>query len=286
MNKIILPLFISCTLWGVNNGDTWVSFIPTSDSRITLNSGDNFTIYLDRDPKDNVNRGNNFGNGGSTNLNLTSNNGASSLTLKQKDTLANLQFYHNPNNTIFVGQDAQLKIQMGGFRTVDNRFFLNGGLIKIGNRGSFSLSGVYRLSIGSDGGSFQVEQGGNAEITNVREIKIVTKGRQKSGIINNGGTLTLKTEVGVFNSTFTTDGSLGSSFDSGEIIHNGGTTTIKHIDDNQESLLYNAGYESFGATILKHRHALLEVNGGTFNVVGNLYNGGRSGGGGGAGLGW
>lgn len=42
----------------------------------------------------------------------------------------------------------------------------------------------------------------------------------------------------------------------------------------------------FGTSKSKNRHALLEVNGGEFNVIGKFYNGGGSGGRGGAGVGW
>lgn len=288
MKKILSPLFLSCSLWGITDGQVWTGSIPRSDSNIALNSGDNFTIYLDRDPNANQAQANDFGSGSSTNLNLTANGGSASLTLTKKASLNNLQFYHDIGSTISVSQNAHLTISIGSHDNSSNIFLLSGGTIQIGNGGKWTLKGVYTMSIGSDGGNLVVNNGGSVEIVWVKELKIVTKIGKKSGVTNNGGNIVLKTEFGIFNSSFNTDPyyQQGSSNSAGVITHNSGTTTIRHREDGKESLFYNAGYGDFGAQVSKNRHALLEVNGGTFNVVGNLYNGGKDGGSGGAGVGW
>lgn len=217
---------------------------------------------------------------GGTSLALSSSGGSASLTLAKNASLSSMQFYHNSGNTISVSNNAQLTILLGGYSNDRNTFLLAGGIIQVNNGGSFTLKDLYRLSIGSGGGGLEVNQGGNLEVVWAREIKNITKYGQRDGIINNGGNLTLKTEVGVFNSDLTTDGSLASSFESGVITHNSGVTTIRHRDDKTESLFFNSGFlgDIFGTSKSKNRHALLNVNGGEFNVIGKFYNGGGSGG--------
>lgn len=280
-------LFTSCYLWGLTDGETWAGRFQ--ESSITLNTGNTINITLDRDPNVNQSQANDFGSKGGTNLNLTSNGGQATLTLKKKDSLSNMQFYHKSGNTISVSQNAHLTISLGSHSNSSNIFLLSGGLIQVANGGKWTLSGAYRLSIGSDGGKLVANQGGSVEAVWVTEVKIVTKKGRESGIINNGGDIVLKTEYGVYNSSFNTDPNYqqGSSDSAGVITHNSGTTTIRHREDGKESLLYNAGYQDFGSATSKNRYALLEVNGGEFNVIGNLYNGGKMGGSsGGAGVGW
>lgn len=285
--RVFPLLFVSSCLWALTDGDTWAGCFQ--ESNITLNAGSTINVILDRIPNVNQGQANDFGSNGGTNLNLVSNGGEASLILKKKDSLADMQFYHNSGNTMSISKNAHLTISLGSHSNTSNSFLLSGGLIQVGNGGKWTLNGSYRLSIGSDGGNLVVNQGGAVEVVWVTEVKLVTKKGKKSGITNNGGDIVLKTEFGVYNSSFNTDPNfqLGSSNSAGVITHNSGTTTIRHREDGKESRFYNAGYKDFGAAISKNRHALLEVNGGEFNVVGNLYNGGKMGGGsGGAGVGW
>ena len=170
--KIWRGIVSASILWGVQNGDTWAGSIPYSDRNIILSGG------------------------------------SASLTLTKNASLSSMQFYHNSGNTISVSNNAQLTISLGGYSNDRNTFLLAGGIIQVNNGGSFTLKDLYRLSIGSGGGGLEVNQGGNLEVVWAREIKNITKYGQRDGIINNGGNLTLKTEVGVFNSDLTTDGSL------------------------------------------------------------------------------
>lgn len=277
-------LLTSSCLWGLTDGDTWAGGFK--ESNITLSANSSTTIFLDRDPNIPTNRGNIFGERMSTNLNLTSSGGQATLILQKISSLPNIQFYHQRGNTISVSNGANLRLLLGQHSNTENFFYLSGGVLQTSNGGNLYFEGVYRLSIGSGGGCIQIQKGGVAEFAWIMEVKNNTEKGRESGIINNGGNLTIKPEYGVFNSSFTTDGTLASSFGAGSITHNSGVTTIRHREDGKESLLYNAGYGDFGTPTSKNRYALLEVKGGEFNIVGNLYNGGRMGGRGGAGVGW
>lgn len=281
----LLPLvFASSCLWGLTDGGTWKGGFQ--ESKIALTANSSTTIFLDRDPNIPSNRGNIFGERMSTNLSITATGTNATLTLQKISSLPDIQFYHKRGNTISASNGANLKLLLGQHSNTSNFFYLSGGVLQTSNGGSLYFEGVYRLSIGNDGGCIQVQKDGIAEFAWIMEIKNNTEKGKESGIINNGGNLIIKPEYGVFNSSFTTDGTLASSFGAGVITHNSGTTTIRHREDGKESLLYNAGYGDFGVPTSKNRHALLEVNGGEFKVIGNLYNGGRMGGSGGAGVGW
>lgn len=234
MKKFISPLFLSCSLWAINDGDTWVGLIPTSDSNITLNSGDNFTITLDRE---NVaqNRGNNFGSSGSTNLALNSNNGTSTLTLRKNNSLADMQFYHKVGNTISVNQNACLIIDLANSNASDNRFNIFGGVININQGGTLGIRGAYRVSIGDrDGGLIQVNQGGRLKITGVGEIRNIRSANKSNlGIYNNGGEMVLKLDRGIYNTSYDAG---TSSFYAGSIVQTSGSTLIAHNDENQDIL--------------------------------------------------
>lgn len=196
-----------------------------------------------------------------------------------------MQFYHKVGNTISVNQNACLIIDLANSNASDNRFNIFGGVININQGGTLGIRGAYRVSIGDrDGGLIQVNQGGRLEITGVGEIRNIRSANKSNlGIYNNGGEMILKLDRGIYNTSYDAG---TSSFYAGSIVQTSGSTLIAHNDENQDTLVYNSGFTTFGGATYGARHSLIEVQGGNFEVKGNIKNGGDSSGAGGAGVGW
>ena len=233
------------------------------DSSATLANSERHTILLKRDPSFPTTRGNNFGVNGGTNFEYRTNGGSSTIIL-QKDpntnsssTGSDMQYYHNSGNTISVYSGSNLIMNLDS--TGSSGGFIISGSINA-NDGNIAINDVNTLSI-LDGGRLIVENGGSMSINGVTRFIITTMGNAPS-ILNNGGTLTINSDVYSHNKPTS-----GNSTNGGYIRQTGGTTTIT-------GNLHNIGYYNVMQNGAR-QSALLQVEGGSFNVAGNLTNGER-----------
>ncbi|RDU74353.1 hypothetical protein CQA57_01165 [Helicobacter anseris] len=238
----------------------WIGFIPSQDSNITLNSNDDKTVILKRDPTSNQSKANDFGGDGSpTNLNYSS-NGNSTLRLIRDSAISDMVFYHIRGNRISVNQGASLIIDLQN-RGTEGRFYFYGGEMFANNGGKIQISGVHIVIIGDiNGGLIEARDGGRIELSNIGFVKSVSR-TSKASVINSGGELIVKSNF--YNSGFLEKiGSVLYADSAGFFEHKNGNTTI-------EGLFYNSGFDGG-----YRREALLKVNSGNFKVVGNFQNGG------------